>query len=218
MPFETITIIRLCGIAGIVGALLTGIGDLLYNHIPGSTQTLYEKMSTFTQKRLVTAGLMGLIGCWLYLFSVPHLYYAFLPAGEGLAWTLSIAFALVAAAYGVGHAAYYAIGSAVKVAKDHQLDVEAAGKQGAALFPKIVLLTYLPVSVVSILMIYGVVTAGSAYPVWMFIFLPIIPYLLRPIVLKVLRGRVHELIRDSYDNFVLLLYFFVSTLVLWRFQ
>jgi len=76
MLFETITTIRLSGIAGILGALITGFGDLLYNHIPGSKQMLYEKMSTFPQRRLVTAGILGLIGSWLYFFSVFHLYYA----------------------------------------------------------------------------------------------------------------------------------------------
>lgn len=77
MPFETITIIRLCGMAGIFGALTMGLGDLLYNHIPGSKQTLYEKMSAFPQKRLVTAGILGLIGSWLYFFCAEN------PAWQG---------------------------------------------------------------------------------------------------------------------------------------
>jgi len=215
MPFEAMIIIRLSGIAGILGALVTGFGDLLYNHIPGSKQTLYEKMSTFPQKRLVTAGLMGLIGSWLYFFSVFHLYYAFLSVGNLFALVVSISFALVAIAYGVAHASYYAIGSATKIARDNQLDVESAGKLGEALFSKIVLITYIPVAVVSLLMIYGVVSGRSAYPIWMVIFLPIVPYLLRFLVLKILRGRVHEVVRDSYDNFVLLVYFLSSTIVLW---
>lgn len=216
MLFETITIIRLCGIAGIVGALTMGLGDLLYNHIPGSKKTLYEKMSTFSQKRLVTAGIFGLIGSWLYLFSAFHVYYAFLSVGKLFALAMALSFALVAIAYGVGHASYFAIAVAVKIAHDNQLDVTSAGKSGEVLFSKIVLITYIPVAFFSLPTMYGVISGRSAYPIWMLIFLPIIPYLLRPLVLKVLRGRVHELIRDSYDNFVLLLYFFVSTLVLWN--
>jgi hypothetical protein len=215
MSFETITIIKLCGIAGTLGALVTGLGDLLYNHIPGSTQTLYEKMSAFSQKRLVTAGILGLIGSWLYFLGTFHLYYAFLPVGNKFALATSISFALVATAYGAAHASYYAIGNAAKIARANQLDIESAGKQGEALFSKLVLVTYLPVLALSLLMIYGVVSGHSVYPVWMVIFLPIVPYLFRPVVLKILRGRTHELVRDSYDNFVLLLYFLVSTIVLW---
>jgi hypothetical protein len=215
MPLETITIIKLCGIAGILGALTTGFGDLLYNHIPDSKQTLYEKMSTMPQKRLINAGILGLIGSWLYFFSIFHLYYAFLPVGNNFALAVALSFALVAIAYGVDHASYYAIGSTAKVARENQLDIEAAGKMGEALFSKLVLVTYAPVVVVSLLMVYGVLVGRSAYPIWMVVFLPIVPYLLRAPILKILRGRLHELVRDSYDNFVLLVFFLVSTIVLW---
>jgi len=215
MPIEPVTIIRLCGIAGIFGALATGIGDLLYNHIPGSTQTLFEKMSSLPQKRLVTAGIMGLIGSWLYFFSAFHLYYAFFPVGNNFALAAFISFALVAIAYGVDHASYYAIGITAKVARENQLNIESAGKMGEALFSKLVLITYIPVLITSLLMLYGVLSGRSAYPLWMVIFLPVIIYLLRVPVLKILHGRLHELVRDSYDNFVLLVFFLMSTIVLW---
>ncbi|KAF0107302.1 MAG: hypothetical protein FD146_1780 [Anaerolineaceae bacterium] len=215
MSLESITIIRLCGIAGILGALITGMGDLLYHHIPGSKQTLAERMSSLPQKRLVTAGILGLIGSWLYFFGAFHLYYAFLPLGNNFALAVSLSFALVAICYGVGHASYYAIGSSAKVARENQLDIESAGKTGEALFSKLVLITYAPVAIAMLLMLYGIVSGRSAYPIWMVVFLPIVPYLLRVPVLKILRGRAHELVRDSYDNFVLLVFFLMSTIVLW---
>jgi hypothetical protein len=215
MPFEPIAVLRLCGIAGILGALATGIGDLLYNHIPGSTQTLFEKMSGLPQMRLVMAGVLGLIGSWLYFFGAFHLYYAFLPVGDNFGLAVGLSFALVAIAYGVDHASYYAIGSTARVARENQLDVQAAGKLGEGLFSKLVLITYVPVAVVSLLTMYGVLSGRSAYPIWMAVFLPIVPYLLRVPILKILRGRVHELVRDSYDNFVLLVFFVMSTIVLW---
>ena len=204
MNFETITIVRLCGIAGILGALITGAGDLLYNHIPGSTQTIYEKMSSLSQRRLVSAGALGLIGSWLYLFGALHLYFVFQSAGEDLTLSIAITFAWVA------------IGSNAKLARENGLDIVQAGKAGEALFTKIVMITYIPVAIASFFMVYGVVTAHSAYPIWMVIFLPIVPYLLRPVVLKIIRGRVHEIIRDSFDNFVLLVFFLISTIVVWN--
>jgi len=215
MLLEPLTIIRLCGIAGILGALVTGIGDLLYHHIPNSKQTLAERMSSLPQARLVTAGMLGLIGSWLYLLSAFHIYYAFLPSGRGFAFAVSFSFALVAVAYGVGHASYYAIGGSAKVARENNLDVESAGKTGGALFSRVVLVTYFPVAVAMLLMVYGIISGRSAYPLWMVIFLPIVPYPLRTLVLKIFRGRAHELIRDSYDNFVLWIFFLVSTMVLW---
>ncbi|HLP82412.1 MAG TPA: DUF6796 family protein [Nitrosomonas sp.] len=215
MIFEPLTIIRLCGIAGILGALITGIGDLLYHHIPNSKQTLAERMSSLPQERLVKAGALGLIGSWFYCLSVFHLYYAFLPAGLDLTLAISFSFVMVAIAYGVGHASYYAIGSTAKVARENNLDIEVAGKMGEALFSRIVMITYIPVAIASLLMLYCVLSGKSAYPRWMIVFLPIVPYLLRTLILKILRGRLQELVRDSYDNLVFLLFFLVSTAVLW---
>ena len=174
MSIEPVILLRLCGIAGIFGALVTGMGDLLYNHVPGSTQTLYEKMSMFSQKRLVSAGALGLIGSWLYSLSAFHLYFAFQSVGEDMALSIAIAFAWVAIAYGVAHASYYAIGSNAKLARDNGLDIEKAGKAGEALFTKIVMITYIPVAITSLFMVYGVITGHSAYPIWMVIFLPIV--------------------------------------------
>jgi hypothetical protein len=216
MFFEPVNILRLCGIAGFLGALIMATGDLLYHHVPGSTQTVAERMSSLPQTRLVSAGALGLVGSWLYVLGAFHLYYAFLPAGVDFALAISLTFAMVMIAYGVGHASYYAIGSSAKVARDHGLDIEAAGKIGEALFSRIVIITYIPVTIASLLMLYCILSGQSAYPLWIAPFLPIVLYLLRPLVLKVLRGRVHELVRDSYDNFVLLVFFLLSTAVLWN--
>jgi hypothetical protein len=216
MPFQTIIIVRLCGIAGVLGALIMGTGDLLYYHIPGSKLSLVDRMSSLPQKRLVTAGIFGLIGSWLYMLSVFHIYFAFLSVGTGFALSVSFSFAMVAIAYGVAHASYYAIASTAKVARENDLDVEAAGKIGEALFSRVVLVTYIPVAISMLLMLYGIFSGRSAYPIWMVIFLPIVPYLLRIPILKILSGRAHELVRDSYDNFVLLLFFIMSTIVLWN--
>ena len=215
MSLDPITITRLCGILGFLGALATGTGDLLYQHIPGSKETVAGRMSSLPQGRLVAAGIMGLVGSWLYFFSVFHIYFAFLPAGINFALAVSLSYALVTIAYGISHVSYYAIGSSAKVARENALDIEIAGKKGEALFSKLVLFTYLPVSITSLLMIYGVLSGHSAYPRWMVIFLPIVIYLLRVPVLKILGGRLHELVRDSYDNFALLIFFLVSTIVLW---
>ena len=54
------------------------------------------------------------------------------------------------------------------------------------------------------------------YPRWMVIFLPIVIYLLKTPVTRILRGRVKELVSDSYDNITLLVFFALSTIVLWN--
>ena len=210
------TILRISGIAGILGALLTASGDLLYHHIPGSARSIAGRMSALPLGRLVNAGMLGLLGAWFYFLALFHIYYAFLPVGATFALILSLIFALVMIAYGVDHASYFAIGSSAHVAAQHDLDVDAAGQTGAALFSRLVAITYIPVALASLLMLYGILSGRSTYPRWVVIFLPVIPYLLRVPILKILPGRARELIRDSYDNFVLLVFFIVSTLVLWK--
>jgi hypothetical protein len=216
MSFEPLTIIRLSGIAGIFGGLIMAVGDLFYHHIPGSKQSLAERMSSLPQSRQVRAGIFGLVGSWFYLLSAFHLYYAFLPVGDIFALVLAIAFAMVASAYGTGHAAFYAIWSGAKIARDHGLDIDSAGRLGEMYYSRLVLVTYVPVAVASLLMLYGVFSGRSAYPLWMAPFLPIVLYLLRVPILKLLRGRLHELVRDSYDNSILLVFFLLSTILLWN--
>jgi hypothetical protein len=50
----------------------------------------------------------------------------------------------------------------------------------------------------------------------MFVFLPVIIYLLKTPVVRILKGRLREWINDSYDNIVLFIFYLVSTLVLWN--
>ena len=216
MLFSVTTIVRLCGIAGILGALITGGGDLLYHYVPGSQQPPAERMAGLPQARLVAAGVLGLLGSWLYLLSVFHIYFAFLPVGSSFAISVSITFALVAVAYGVGHASYYAIGSGAKLARANGLDIVAAAQSGGALFSRIVMITYIPVAIASLLMLYGILSGRSSYPRWLVLFLPIVPYLLRTPILKIVGGSAREILRDSYDNFVFLVFFLVSTIVLWN--
>jgi hypothetical protein len=50
----------------------------------------------------------------------------------------------------------------------------------------------------------------------MLFFLPIILYLLQKPILWILKGRVRELVNDSYSNIILLVFYLVSTSVLWN--
>jgi len=77
-------------------------------------------------------------------------------------------------------------------------------------------ITYIPAAISSLMMLYGIVTGQSMYPRWMAVFLPIIIYLLKIPVTRILKGRLREIINDSYDNFVLFVFYVLSTVVLWN--
>jgi hypothetical protein len=208
--------LRAFGMTGIIGSILFILGDLLYNHIPGSKDSPAVKMSTLPGRRLVNAGTLGLVGCWLYTFASLHLYLAFRPAGDVFAFILLLAFAATSISYGIGHSAYFAIAAEAQAAVRLGSEAESGGTLGNAFFHRVTLLAYLPVALFSVMMLYGIVTGQSLYPRWMVVFLPIVLYLLKIPVTRILRGRLREIVNDSYDNMVWLVFYLLSTVVLWN--
>jgi hypothetical protein len=208
--------LRLFGISGIIGSIFFISGDLLYNHVRGSKSSPTVKMSTMPESRLLNAGTLGLIGCWFYTLASLHLYIAFLPAGNIFAFILLLAFAATMICYGISHTAYFAIATGAQVAAELGSDVESGGKLGNALFQRLVFITYIPVGISSLMMIYGIVAGWSMYPRWMVVFLPIVIYLLKTPVTRTMKGHLQEIINDSYDNLVLFIFFVLSTIVLWN--
>jgi hypothetical protein len=207
--------LRLFGISGILGSMLFIAGDLLYHHIPGSRNSPSVKMRMLAEPRLLNAGTLGLIGCWFYTLASMHIYLAFQPAGEIFALVLLVVFAAIMVCYGITHTAYFSIAAGAKVAARSGSDVESGGRLGTIFYQRLVYITYLPVALASLMMIYGIAAGRSLYPMWMVLFLPIITYLLKTPVTRVLKGRLQEIIKDSYDNFVLFVFFSLSTIVLW---
>ena len=208
--------LRCSGLSGVIGSLLFICGDLLYNHVPGSTASPAVKMGRLPPSRLINAGTLGLFGCWFYVLAAWHLYLAFRPAGELFAFILLFAFGAVMICYGISHTAYFSIAAGAHAAADNGTVLEAGGRLGNAFFQRLVIITYVPVGISSLMMLYGIVTGRSLYPKWMVVFLPIIVYLLKIPVLRILKGRLRELVNDSYDNIVLFIFFLISTLVLWN--
>jgi hypothetical protein len=216
MFFFTTWGLRLFGLFGVVGSIFFICGDLLYNHIPGSSASPAVKMGKMPASRLINAGTLGLVGCWFYVLAAWHLYLAFRPAGEIFAFILFLAFGAVMICYGISHTAYFSIAAGAQVAAGGGTDLEAGGHLGNAFFQRLVTITYVPVVFSSLMMLYGIVTGRSLYPRWMFVFLPIIIYLLKKPIVRILKGHPRELVNDSYDNIVLFVFYLVSTLVLWN--
>jgi hypothetical protein len=216
MSIFTTWALRWFGISGILGSVLFIFGDLLYNHIPGSNKSVAEKMSHMPESRLITAGTLGLIGCWLYTLASAHLYIAFQPVGTAFAFIVFLTFAAVMICYGIGHTAYFAIACGAHVAVRLGSEAETGGKLGNAFYHGLVYISYIPVAISSLMMLYGIVTGLSMYPRWMAVFLPVVIYLLKAPVVRILKGHLQEIINDSYDNVVLFVFYVISTIVLWN--
>lgn len=208
--------LRLFGISGVLGSVFFIFGDLLYNHVPGSRNSVAVKMSKMMEARLLNAGTLGLIGCWFYTLASLHLFIAFRPVGELYAFIVCLAFAAVMICYGISHTAYFAIAAGAKIADQLGSDAESGGKLGNAFFQRSVYITYIPVAISSLMMFYGIVAGKSMYPRWMAAFLPIVIYLLKSPFTRILKGRIQEIVNDSYDNIVLFVFYALSTIVLWN--
>ncbi len=209
-------VLRCFGISGILGSILFIIGDLLYNHVPGSREVPLLKMSRLPERRLLNAGTLGLVGCWFYCLASLQFLTVFQPAGELFAFMVFLAFAAVMICYGISHTAYFAIAAGAKVADRLGSDVGSGGKLGSTFFQRLVAITYIPVLVSSLMMFYGILAGKSLYPRWMALCLPILIYLLRSPVTRILKGRVKEIVNDSYDNIVLFIFYVLSTITLWN--
>ena len=208
--------LRLLGISGIFGAILFITGDLLYNHVPGSRDSPTVKMSRMPESRLLNAGTLGLIGCWFYSLASLLFLMVFQPAGEVFAFIVFLAFAAVMICYGISHTAYFSIAIGAKVSERLGSDVELGGKSGNTLFQRLVYITYIPVAVSSLMMFYGIVVGKSLYPRWMAVCLPMVIYLLKSPITRLLKGRIKEIVNDSYDNIVLFVFYVLSTILLWN--
>ena len=216
MSIVTTLALRLFGISGIIGSILFIIGDLLINYIPGWKDSNELRLSKIPESRLVNGGALGLVGCWFYTLSAFHLHVAFRPAGEAFAFILSLACGATMICYGVAHAAYIAIPAGAQVAARLGSETESGARLGWIFFLRLVNITYIPVTVLSLMMLYRIVTGQSMYPRWMVLFLPIILYLLRTPVVKIFSGHPKEIIGHAYDNIILFVFFVLSTLVLWN--
>jgi hypothetical protein len=212
---DSLWVLRCLGLSGILGAALMMAGDLLYNHVHGSKASPAEKMGSLPQSRLINAGTLGLLGCWFYVLASGHIYLAFQPVGSTFAVILSLAFAALMICYGISHTAYFAIASGAQAAVRLGADAEMGGKLGNTLFQRLVYITYVPAAVSSLMMIYGILTGRSLYPIWMVVCIPIVIYLLKTPVVWLLKGRVREWVNDCYDNLTLFVFFMISTIVLW---
>jgi hypothetical protein len=208
--------LRLFLISGIIGSVMMIAGDLLYQYIPGSLANTADKMAVLPESRLMAAGVMGLLGSWLYPLAAAQVYVAVLPIGQGFAAMMLVSFAAVMIAYGCSHVAYFAIASGVKASVSLGASAETGARLGNAFFQRLVTIIYIPVAVSSIGMIYAILSGRSLYPFWMIGFQPILLHLLKQPIICQLRGRVREIVHDSYDNLILLVFFGASALTLWN--
>jgi hypothetical protein len=215
--------LRAAGVAGVVGALLLVVGDLLFT--TGATaQDLIIARSQVPTAQVYVSGILGLFASWLYSAAAWQVYFALRSASKFLAGATLAAFTAALLGAAVYHAVFPALMFGANVA------VLAGGEGNVAelalALPDgynsllLAVAVILPSTVFTTLFAYALLRRTTALPVWMVLLTPIVIvviYMLSGQVLAtVLPGLYSVRLYGSIYNIATLLFFLASTFWLWN--
>jgi hypothetical protein len=205
------------GVCGILGSLVLFTGDMLY-YYRGDETDLLANMSAVTDERIIISGVLALIAAWLYVAGSGQVFYAFQPEKASMRWLVFASFVMIMVAYGIIHGAYVAIATSAQIAGEMGLPPGDLTELAVAVNQALRYLVYLPFAVFTIGFTISVWRKRTYYPRWMLIFSPIVPFLLKGVIVGSLEGKMKVIIGDGYLNLILLLFFTSSTIALAFFE
>lgn len=211
------------GIVGALGALIVGIGEFTFQFSPrgGYEGMDYLYFLDVSQSRLTLGHFLGVLTAPLYLVGYWHIAQMLRPAGR---WLAASVFGLGIYAFIIGDVW---LGGRVNLALTVKAR-EAAPDAVRTLFsdllsdisshnePLINIVRVL-VLIISILMIYGIITGKSRYPRWIVIFTPIV-LLVQIFALYVIAPGVGVYLLPAAMNVSHLIFFALSTWVAMQLQ
>ncbi len=209
------TLLLTTGIFGALGGLIMFAGDMLYYYHPESID-LKLNMGHATDLRIMLSGLTALFGTWFYLLGLIQVYLAFKPASSLARNSILISFGAILTAYGIIHGAYVAIAVASKLAVQNQMDISAATDLAVKTNQLLRLFVYPAFAVFSIVFITQVWKKKTLYPRLIILFFPLIPFLFRGLIKKVLSGGLFIIFDGGFFNLILVVFFIASTVLLWK--
>ena len=209
--------LRTFGLLGIVGGLVLFVGDMLF-YYDGNSTNLILNMAHTSDFNIKASGITALVGAWLYMLGLVHVYYAFKPSTAIIKYVITASFGAILISYGVIHGAYVAIAATAKLALEHNLDLELATTLASSANQGLRLIVYPVFALLSIMFITQVLKKKTYYPRWIILFFPLLPFLLQGMVSKLLSGNLWVIINGGYLNLLLVLFFSASTIALWNKQ
>lgn len=211
--FVTKENVFLFGLAGILGSLVLFAGDMLF-YFHGDQTNLIVNMAHASSDRIILSGLCAMIAAWLYTLASGQVYYAFQPAGRWIHITVFLSFTAIMIAYGVVHAAYLAIAISARNAVAMGLPPNSLTDLAITSNHVLRYLVYIPFGVFTLSFIPAVWTEKTRFPRWIVFFSPIIPFLLKNLIVGSLNGSWGVIIAGGYLNLMLLLFFASTTTAL----
>lgn len=177
--------LRLAGIAGVIGAILWTLGDvliigakaqpsdypLLLETYAGRIETdMAAMMLPSSERRLAAGALVADIGIIFYLAGCWHLFRGLLPAGRAWAWPIFVLLICGNAWSPLGHAGFYYVGMAYKTVLATPPDAHGALLDLAAHFHDVLTIAWLlPIVTLGLALLglgIAIALGRTAWPRW----------------------------------------------------
>ena len=204
------------GVAGALGALIVGIGEFTFQFSPrgGYEGTDYLYFLDVSQSRLTLGHFLAVLAAPLYLVGYWHIAQMLRPAGRRLAaavFGLGIYTFIIGDVWLGGRVNLALTVKAREAAPDalRNLFSDLLGDISAHNEPLINIVRVL-VLIISILMVYGIITGKSFYPRWIVIFTPIV-LLVQIFAFYVLLPSIGVYLLPAAMNVAHLIFFVLST-------
>ena len=208
--------LRVCGIFGILGALVLFSGDMLF-YYDSVQENLKINMANASDLRIKLSTITALFASWFYLLGLVPVYYAFAPTTQRARNTVLISFAAILVAYGVIHGAYVAIATTSKLAMQNNLDISQATMLASDANMLLRLFIYPVFAIFSFVFIKQVWQNKTHYPRWIIFFFPLVPFLFQGLLKMMLTGSLKTIIMGGFLNIILFIFFTASTVALWKY-
>ncbi len=211
------------GAAGMLGAIVFLIGDVLLYFTTDGERNVVTIMSELTLWRLYLGGALGIVGSWLYTLGTWQVYLAVRPAGRWWARGTFGAFAAMMIGTGAFHVAHTGLGLVARTARMAQADeatTQQALNQCWGYIGFLVQFLTAPAIILAALFISSVLSGRTRYPRWFFLFTPSFLPFLYPAVdhlaSTTLSSVPYLLVSGSFYDVGFFVFYAVSTMVLWR--
>ncbi len=211
------------GAAGMLGAIVFLIGDVMLYFTTSGERNVVAIMSQLTLWRLYLGGALGLVGSWLYTLGTWQVYLAVQPAGRWWARGTFGAFAAMMIGTGAFHVAHAGLGLVARTARMAQADettTQQALNQSWGYIGLLVQFLTAPAVILAVLFVSSVLGGRTLYPRWFFLFTPSFLPFLYPTVDRLanttLSSIPYLLVSGGFYDVGFLVFYAVSTLVLWR--
>ncbi len=214
-------LMRLCCLSGLFGSVLFLSGDMLFygDWSSGATFHAYREMAERPLAQLVLGGALGPVAAVFSAFGMGIFYLTLESAGQKLACTAVVLFAVMMLIGGSYHAVYTVFGFASKVADQtarETLVMQAASLRNAISYPM-----YTTGMAGTALVYLLVLWKRTRFPRWLLIFLPTILSMASSTFrgyFVLIPAPVGGIIRGGWINGSFVLFFAVATCIFWQFE